>query len=561
MSHLLATSVGPVQEFIAAARRTRDLWFGSYLLSEISRAAAKAVENQGGHLIFPASPDAENVSNVILAELGEANPKEVAAKAEEAAQKRWLEFAEEARSAASGVTRTDIWNDQVQDVIEFYAAWVYRSDNYQHDRARVMRLLAGRKNCRDFLAARGRAGVPKSSLDGQRESVLKAPAEWTARFRARLRIREGEQLDVVGLVKRLAGGTQSYPSVARVAADPWLRGNHARLTDVISACRQLGDQQVIRPLNTTTHPQFAAFPFEGTAVFTSRHHELEEVTEVEKHGLRQLRKALAQLAEPEPYLAVLIADGDRIGEAISRLDSPSKHGEFSQALAGFADEARRITNDHNGVLVYAGGDDVLAFVPVDKCLDCARKLHDKFAELLKVHGSLTLSVGLAIGHFMENLEDLLDYGRAAEKAAKQPDRDGLAVHLHKRGGSPVRVRAKWTENPSPDERLIHYAGLMLAEAIPSKLPYDLRTLADLYESWPAETVANALRQDILRMIRDKQPRSGRQYMPQIEEALRSRVTDAASVHRFAEELLVTRQIAGALRQAGERLAPATEVAS
>ncbi len=214
MSHLLAISVGPVQEFIVAARRTRDLWFGSYLLSEISREVAKAVENQGGCLIFPASTDAENVANVTLAELGSGDPKEVAKQAKEAAQNRWREFAEEARREASGVIRTNIWEDQVADVIEFYTAWVSRSDDYQQDRAHVMRLLAGRKNCRDFLAARGRAGVPKSSLDGQRESVLKPPSEWTTRFRARLRIREGEQLDVVGLVKRVAGGTQPYPSVA-----------------------------------------------------------------------------------------------------------------------------------------------------------------------------------------------------------------------------------------------------------------------------------------------------------------------------------------------------------
>jgi CRISPR-associated protein Cmr2 len=36
-SHLLQLSVGPVQELIAAAQRTRDLWFGSFLLSEISK--------------------------------------------------------------------------------------------------------------------------------------------------------------------------------------------------------------------------------------------------------------------------------------------------------------------------------------------------------------------------------------------------------------------------------------------------------------------------------------------------------------------------------------------
>lgn len=88
MSHLLSIAVGPVQELIAAARRTRDLWFGSYLLSEISRAVAKSVEADGGKLIFPASADAMNVANVILAELPKGDPKDVAAKAKLAAQTR-----------------------------------------------------------------------------------------------------------------------------------------------------------------------------------------------------------------------------------------------------------------------------------------------------------------------------------------------------------------------------------------------------------------------------------------------------------------------------------------
>jgi len=42
--YLLACSIGPIQGFIAAARRTRDFWFGSFLLSEISRAAAKGLD-------------------------------------------------------------------------------------------------------------------------------------------------------------------------------------------------------------------------------------------------------------------------------------------------------------------------------------------------------------------------------------------------------------------------------------------------------------------------------------------------------------------------------------
>ena len=43
MEHLLAIALGPVQEFIATARRTRDLYAGSRLLSEAAARAAKAL--------------------------------------------------------------------------------------------------------------------------------------------------------------------------------------------------------------------------------------------------------------------------------------------------------------------------------------------------------------------------------------------------------------------------------------------------------------------------------------------------------------------------------------
>src|SRR5262249_15183835 len=120
-AHLLAIAVGPVQEFIAAARRTRDLWFGSHLLSEISRAVAVEVGTTA-RLIFPADTQADNVANVILAELADADPQTVAASARKAAQARWLQFADAVFRANGGVIREDIWEDQVDDVTEFFAA-------------------------------------------------------------------------------------------------------------------------------------------------------------------------------------------------------------------------------------------------------------------------------------------------------------------------------------------------------------------------------------------------------------------------------------------------------
>lgn len=562
MSYLLAIAVGPVQEFIAAARRTRDLWLGSFLLSEISKAVASSVQGGGGRLIFPhpetdLTPGKEevNVANVILAELPSGEPQDVAARAKQAAQERWRVFVKDAWQAAHDVIRKSIWDDQFDDVIECYAAWVATSGDYRVDRAKLMRLLAGRKSCRDFLPAKGRAGVPKSSLDGQRESVLKDPTRepWPERFRANLRIREGEQLDVVGVVKRMAEGKRPYPSVSRIAADPWVRGNAARLDDLIRACTDLRDKGVLRPLDTRAFPQYRAFPYEGTAVYAARHHELLEEADTTLAELAALREALSKLPEVSPYLAVLVADGDKMGAVISALEKPDINRAFSRALAGFADAARQIVQHCQGVLVYAGGDDVLALLPVDQCLQCARRLHDDFCEMLAMYGAPTLSVGIAIAHFMESLEDLLEYGRHAEKAAKRPDRNGLAVHLYKRGGAPVQVRSPWTGEP--DKRLTRYAELILSEAIPGKLAYDLRKLAEVYAQWPQAIASAAMSKDVLRVIRDKQPRAGRRHMKEIEDIVHQCVRDVASLCQFSEELLVASQIAVAMRQA--RVRPAS----
>jgi len=572
-AHLLALTVGPVQEFISAARRTRDLWFGSYLLSEISKAAAKAVRTNGGKLIFPApandadlDPDSPfNVANVIVAELDESDPVAVARVAREAARSRWRSFADPVFSAHQDIIRADIWNDQVNDVIEFYAAWLpYSPQTYQMDRAALMRLLAARKRCRDFPPARGHAGVPKSSLDGLRESVLRDPRAWPRGPRRHLRLSEGEQLDVVGMVKRTWARpkeTPRYPSVARVAADPWLRRvPESRLDALVKACRALGGD-VVYEIDTSGqrgNPHYAAFPFEGTAVFRSRYREFCREAELSDSDLRPLITALGNLThdygEPSSYLGVLVADGDHIGEALSKLQSPDEHRRFSRALARFAAEAREIVNTHNGVLVYAGGDDVLAFVPLDRCLECARALHDAFTHGLadwwaKTGTKLTLSVGVAIAHFMEPLEDLLDYGRAAEKDAKrrrpadsgQEDRDALAVHLVKRGGGTLAVRANWATNP--DKRLMRLVELISAEAVSGGVAYDMRKIAAVYDgSWPEATIKDAIQPDTLSVMQGKRP-LGASGMDEINALIQDRVMDADSLRSLANDLLVAKALA------------------
>ncbi|MGH8651919.1 MAG: type III-B CRISPR-associated protein Cas10/Cmr2 [Gammaproteobacteria bacterium] len=110
--HLLVISLGPVQDFISAARRTRDLWFGSFLLSEISKAAARAVRDKG-KLIFPnpTNPDKDlkpesafNVVNIIVAELPVGLlPKDIATVAEKAAKECWKGYAAAAKTVADAL--------------------------------------------------------------------------------------------------------------------------------------------------------------------------------------------------------------------------------------------------------------------------------------------------------------------------------------------------------------------------------------------------------------------------------------------------------------------------
>ena len=55
-SFLIKFQIGPVQEFIAQARSTRDLWSGSYLLSWLVAAGIrKLLECPGASLVYPAT--------------------------------------------------------------------------------------------------------------------------------------------------------------------------------------------------------------------------------------------------------------------------------------------------------------------------------------------------------------------------------------------------------------------------------------------------------------------------------------------------------------------------
>lgn len=594
--YLFALSIGPVQDFIASARRTRDLWFGSFILSEISKAAARTLAESGCELIFPAlnNGDAElepaknknpeeafNVANVIIVKIPKGlklNPDEINLKAINSATDTWKKFAKEAadqlRTDSINYFDEDIWENQIKDVIECYSAWTPLTEKYSESRRRLMRLLAGRKSIRNFSQPKGKSkGLPKSSLDGARDSVIhnkKIPKN----LKTKMRLSEGEELCAVGLTKRLGGADISFPSVIRVALDPWIRGVYNRVNGAEQILSKIGESCKNGPnfSSGTGKRIYQNFPYDGRVCYPPqlkgmideyrKNPSLSSLNPEDIDRLENIKRYLEtptkQIGEPDPYLAVLVADGDRMGKIISSIDSAEEHRKFSKKLSEFSDNARSIVErKNNGCLVYSGGDDVLAFLPVDRCLNAARMLHDNFGELLKNYsGGIkpTLSVGIAIGHTRETLEDLLEFARAAEKDAKGYNRNGLAIHLHTRsGGEPIRIREQWSDTNGPDKRMIKWTDMYLRDSISDRAAYELRDLAKGYLCWSSQPDINLLKSDAKRLFMRKRIHGGSKKIAEEDIAqLINGIDSAEKLMQRAEELIIARRLSIADKISGEK---------
>jgi CRISPR-associated protein Cmr2 len=223
------------------------------------------------------------------------------------------------------------------------------------------------------------------------------------------------------------------------------------------------------------------FPFDASILLSSRWEAVFKeqglAGDSATWGGQHVKPLFSKLLEPYPYVACLVADGDRMGRAIDSLTSADGHRAFSKAIAGFADEARSVVEQqHRGTLVYAGCDDVLAFLPLPQALGCADGLRKAFAGAMATacmsipsEHQPTLSVGLGVGHVMESMGDLLTLGRQAERDAKR-DRNALAVLVDKRSGGAHVWRAGWSVDPV---RSLNKAIALLQDRLPSRKVYEI----------------------------------------------------------------------------------------
>ncbi len=167
-------------------------------------------------------------------------------------------------------------------------------------------------------------------------------------------------------------------------------------------------------------------------------------------------KGIEKHYKPSEYYAVIMLDGDNIGEKLDLIknleNSIETHRNFSKKLSELSKDFKEIVEEYYGALVYSGGDDVLAFVPVEKALDCANEIQEKFRNTLKnqfprieKESKFTMSGAIIYAHHKLPLNFILDEARKCEEKAKEEGKNRVCLKYIKRSLSSNEVVLRWVD--------------------------------------------------------------------------------------------------------------------
>lgn len=427
-------AIGPVQSFIAASRKLEDLWGGSYLLSFLIKKAlmhleeickekktscdliypryspkeqqeqlnskSLAVANYPNRITFTLCVDAETSQNILI-ELEKKVREELQRIADWAVNRVFNNNTQEAKQRV--ITLQEQARNQVDAFLEVnWIAYSFQEDEGQgrQEAERLFHALKGQRQMH-YIPEKGLACTVYQRMDAlcyeqpkptDRYADLKRKLHntWSKRNRSyqpsskddeNARIRNNEYLCAISLVRRVA--RDFFQEEYGVGSEIF---------------RKYESVVTIRPKDTT--------PVDGSH---------------------------------DSYYAVLLMDGDNMGQFFNVAEQEVRN--TSQQLSIFASEAvPRIVEEHSGVLLYAGGDDVLALFPVQTVLSAAYSLRSAFGDEKNGLKGATASTGIAIGHKRTPLQQMLNQARALEKEAKSypstsnPQKNAFALSVLPRSG-------------------------------------------------------------------------------------------------------------------------------
>lgn len=456
----------PIQPFISEARRTADLAAGSKILVELARAAVLSLQREGADLVYPADLS-DDIPNKIAALVEWQRIDSIADTVQKAFTEKWEEIAGTAKAFLARKepkpdgTWEKIWQRQSRNCWEIYwaGAAIPSQDGYAAAYRQAEKALSSRKRCRAFNQCH-EEGL-KDTLSGRRQALRTAShdasAYWSeiahSLIAADLRGGGRERLDTLGAVKRFSrlAEQMGFPSTSSVACKPVLLnlGKHPGCArNYVAELKKILGSRLYK-----TQGGDAAWEYDGDLLYleTLAPKDLEESYGVSglkdddlKFAREELKKIHSLCGEPLKYYAILALDGDSMGARVSNClkaaDPIAAYRQLSRSLAQFAAAVQ--TQAQAGVyrldVVYNGGDDVLALLPLPDAFDFYLKLAEQFQKLT----GGTVSAGMAVVHHTYPLSAALEAARQAESRAKRCNgdkKDAICVRVLKRSGETVEI--------------------------------------------------------------------------------------------------------------------------
>lgn len=397
---LMKVQIGPVQEFIAQARSTRDMWAGSYLLAWLTAASMKVFkETEGCEFVFPILDDQAlykmflkdpsneglipTLPNVFMLLVPNEKVEALARESKAALEKELKTVGDACWARMKNLGASENWKARWDDQLDHFPIFNWHavpvSNDWKADVELLGQEMAARRNTREFCQWNGVDGAVKDILSGKEEAI-------------------GSEGFWGNPVWKKAGPYGAMNCIKRLFPDAYLE-----------KC------------------------FTGRQAFWK---------EMSTENTRDL--SLKNKEPTNPYIAVIAMDGDKMGAKLKEQTSQQAHTTFSQTLARFAErEVEPLVSAAGGQLIYAGGDDVLAMCPADRALALAEALAKQFRETMSRY-KLDSSCGIAVGHYQFPLQRIVEEARKAETRAKNKrGRAAFAMTLLKRSGEIIHWGGKW----------------------------------------------------------------------------------------------------------------------
>ncbi len=526
---LLSFKLGPVQPFIEASRSLRDLLTSSYILSWLTFRALEPIMKECGPtaLVFPnlrgvplvdhwlrehaakaPRPEARalarpSLPHRFLAIVPASRQEEFKKSVLDSAQGAWRELANEVRSYINAIVGERypgwdrLWEPQVKSYFHFQVCSYAQADFKPEE------LFIGER----VKSLQALSELGEQQLDNQQPGPF--PGFWQLAVEASALLMEADSAvrhipdyhpegDVPPKCTLFGTYEQMGPATLSESAAFWSDLNKDR--------EKLGDRRCA--IGLIKQFAFDAY-FKSKFGFSDKDTRFQSTRDVcNRNKKKDLR-----------YYAVLAMDGDEMGKWLSgdkspavrevldqklvkyhetkgrrslldmrRPVSPALHAAISEALTRYATaHVPEIVEGeiYEGQVIYAGGDDVLAILPLHHALECAQRLRECFSSDAVLGERATASAGLVVAHEKEDLRYVLQAARQAEKRAKHAGRNRLVLGILRRSGEHAFASMPWEY---VSELIKQQAAF---EKVSDRWTYKLRSEWNILqvlpeEAWPGE---------------------------------------------------------------------------